>query len=318
MIFLHYSNSMTFSTLLKHSRPRFWHYLFGPMLVWWSYLFSTADMSELWGIIILIFVILFLYFLFPANLRVYGINDISDEDTDAHNDKKSWYEIKNQHGKQLLFSIIKTQFIYIFSILFLLIALFVITWNASLHQIIEELPITLLRYLSIFLVLIPFLILSYFYSAKPFRLKARPFRDWISNLLYIITPSILIGIDIYTSYWYLTSNFRYAFTAARLRCIAMHCFSAIPDIEPDANAGLMTTAVYLGKTGSLWYCIVLYAIAGILASQVIGVLWSLFGLVYCSMMLLWFRYDMFRIYKRFPYINFFVGMVLCFWIYFVL
>ena len=75
-------------TLLSISRPRFWHYLIGPRLIGY-----TASLSHLgdfgqqrW------FWVFLVYFSFPANLLVYGVNDISDGDTDQHNPKKKGYE----------------------------------------------------------------------------------------------------------------------------------------------------------------------------------------------------------------------------------
>jgi lycopene elongase/hydratase (dihydrobisanhydrobacterioruberin-forming) len=46
--------------------------------------------------------------------------------------------------------------------------------------------------------------------------------------------------------------------------MAMHAYSAIPDIQPDTEAGLTTTAVYLGKQGTLIYCGLLWVAAAIL------------------------------------------------------
>ena len=75
------------------------------------------------------------------------------------------------------------------------------------------------------------------------------------NILYIATPFTIVVAPLllfsnYTNFQYIALNF----LAARARVMAMHCYSAIPDIEPDKQAGLVTTAVYLGKQNSLLYC----------------------------------------------------------------
>lgn len=63
---------------------------------------------------------------------------------------------------------------------------------------------------------------------------------------------------------------RETFVAALLRCMAMHAYSAIPDIEPDAAAGLKTTAVVLRKQGTLLYCRLLRGIAAVLSLPLLG------------------------------------------------
>ena len=74
---------MKLSYLLKISRPRFWIYLLGPYLI--GIIAATDTVDILYTIP---FWIGFLYFLFPANLLIYGANDISDYQTDQHNQKK--------------------------------------------------------------------------------------------------------------------------------------------------------------------------------------------------------------------------------------
>ncbi len=73
--------------LLKVSRPRFWSYVFGPYLV--GVVCGAADRTDLMGVGPAMFA---LYFLFPANLLIYGVNDIFDYDTDKLNTKKDTYE----------------------------------------------------------------------------------------------------------------------------------------------------------------------------------------------------------------------------------
>ena len=67
---------------LKVSRPRFWIYIIGPvLLVLASFLNISKDL-----------LLLILYLTYPANLLIYGVNDIADRDTDALNIKKGSYE----------------------------------------------------------------------------------------------------------------------------------------------------------------------------------------------------------------------------------
>ncbi len=73
-----------FAFLLKVSRWRFWLYLAGTYLV--GFTIGVRDLNLLltgW------FWLHFLYFTLPANLLLYGINDLFDADSDASNPKKS-------------------------------------------------------------------------------------------------------------------------------------------------------------------------------------------------------------------------------------
>ena len=81
--------------LIKISRPRFWVYITGPFLIG----VVAASPVQSWPLIIL----LGAYFTFPANLLIYGINDIFDYETDKHNPKKIAYEtlVKPKEQKQL-------------------------------------------------------------------------------------------------------------------------------------------------------------------------------------------------------------------------
>jgi len=47
--------------------------------------------------------------------------------------------------------------------------------------------------------------------------------------------------------------------------MAMHAYSAIPDIQADTEAEIKTVATLYGKTGTLIFCIVCYLLAIILS-----------------------------------------------------
>ncbi len=69
--------------LLRLSRPRFWLYLGGPVIVGVSY--AADGPGELFSPLA---IALFLYFTIPGNVFLYGVNDIFDADIDEHNPKK--------------------------------------------------------------------------------------------------------------------------------------------------------------------------------------------------------------------------------------
>jgi 4-hydroxybenzoate polyprenyltransferase len=204
------------------SRPWFWLYLAGPYLV------GYAASTSISGYANPAFWVFLAYFLFPANLLLYGVNDLYDTDTDEHNPKKGGAEhalTDDEHSPLFIATLVLTGASFI---------------GAAMIPAIAGLFLT------------GFVVLAWAYSAPPLRLKARPVFDSASNILYILpgltgfylntgsTPSVLVLI------------------AVALWAIAMHLYSAIPDIEADRQAGLRTTAVVLGEQRSLAVCLGLW------------------------------------------------------------
>jgi 4-hydroxybenzoate polyprenyltransferase len=263
----------------KISRPRFWLYLFGTYLLGLAAgANSTADFlradSILFG----------LYFLLPANLLVYGINDIFDFETDRLNPKKAEYEMLVRPESHRALAI----WIIILNLPFL-VAAFFIAYQA-------------------FLPLGAFLMLSIFYSAPPLRAKAIPIVDSLFNILYVFPAAF--------AYEMLTGNFPPALVmiAGGAWTAAMHAYSAIPDIDADRSAGLNTIATLLGKTRTLVFCFVMYLAAAACAFAYLGPVAVMVGLVYIAMILVtYLREDaLFKIYSRFPLLNAGIGLAL-FW-----
>ena len=265
--------------IVRISRPRFWLYLFGTYLLGLAAgAASTADFlradSILFG----------LYFLLPANLLVYGINDIFDFETDRLNPKKAEYEMLVRPESHKLLAI----WVIVLNLPFL-VAAFFIAYPA-------------------FVPLAAFLILSIFYSAPPVRAKAIPIVDSLFNILYVFPAAF--------AYQMLTGNFPPAIVmiSGGAWTAAMHAYSAIPDIDADRSAGLSTIATLLGKTGTLVFCFVMYIAAAACAFPYLGSVAVMVGLIYIGMILVtYFREDsLFKIYSRFPILNAGVGLAL-FW-----
>ena len=207
------------------SRPRFWFYLAGSFTVgciWGADRFLDLATPE--------FFLYLFYFLFPANVLLYGVNDYWDRETDLLNPKKEEKEYLVGDGdrarlRKLLMAIL------VFSV-----ALLFFQKNMGERLIFGS-----------------FLFLSYFYSAKPFRFKAIPFLDFSSNVLYTL-PGVFA--------YYQVTGFPppgLVVVAAFLHTSAMHLFSAIPDIEWDRSAGLVTTAVLIGDRVSMLLCLGLWS-----------------------------------------------------------
>lgn len=262
------------------SRPKFWLYTAGPYLI--GYLAAIKDPLQL---LTPSFIVNTLFFLIPANIFLYGINDFFDRDTDALNVKKGSKEfLMKNHDEQ-----------WLMAVLFIVLA-------------ISALLLFLQQFLLTSALLVAFIFLSYAYSAPPFRFKARPLIDSFSNVLYII-PGII-------GYTQVTNTLPDPiFIAAGLFWVtAMHLFSAIPDITPDKNVGLATTAVVYGKKLSLVFTSALWGLCSFLVItswQLFPV--SLFTLIYPVIPLLLLDKtdeEISNVYWFFPYLNAFMGFIL--------
>lgn len=267
--------------VFKLARPRFFSYLAGPLLVG----FIAGSESKL-ALLNLDFLLLLFFFLIPANVILYGVNDLSDEDTDQYNPKKRNQEIllAAQIKKAVQISVATCLVFFIFIL------------------IVQPVVITKL-------LLLVWLFLSSAYSLKPIRFKSRPWLDMISNVLYIIPG--LIGYSLATSLlpsiWFIL--------AASFWAMAMHLFSAVPDITADTKAHLTTTAVVLGFNRSLILCAVLWTLSGI--SLGIASSWhpvTLLALIYPVLALIPWQKPHFaqQVYWWFPQVNTMVGF--CFFL----
>jgi lycopene elongase/hydratase (dihydrobisanhydrobacterioruberin-forming) len=267
--------------LLKISRPRFWLYLFGPYIV--GLAAGAASRDELISATILTFGI---YFLFPANLLIYGVNDIFDFATDKLNPKKQDYEamVRPEHHRTMLIAIFALNIPFITATGFL--------------------------DLKSFLLMLGFLFFSIFYSAPPIRAKAKPLLDSMFNVLYIFPG--LFGYALISNALPPMS----IIAAAGLWTMAMHAYSAVPDIDADREAGVKTIAVLFGQRTTLIICLILYIASAALTYRYLGVVSIILGCVYTAMILLSLVYKdrsgVFSIYKYFPLLNAVSGFIL-FW-----
>jgi len=261
--------------ILKLSRPRFWLYLAGPVIL--GVILGSRSLEQVYS---LENILLFLYFLLPANIMLYGINDYFDRDIDEQNPKKEDKEEKYRDNR---------------------VTDAIIGFSTAL-----SIPVTLMLLPSeAFPAMIAFLGLSGAYSAPPFRFKARPFFDSISNGLYILP--FVVG---YSS---LTQSLPPLVLVAGgwAWTMAMHTFSAIPDIKPDRKAGIETTETFLGRKKTYIYCFILWTVSGLFVSM-----WNLQAggliLVYPLILTGFYFSDLgdSEAYWYYPFINAFLGMIL--------
>ncbi|WP_327051797.1 prenyltransferase [Halomicrococcus gelatinilyticus] len=264
----------TLRYLLKLSRPRFWLYLAGPVLVGVAY--GASSVAEL---VSPLSVALVGYFLLPANVFLYGINDVFDVDVDADNPKKEGREVRYGGGTVVPVAVAVTAALGV--------ALFAVTPRVAWPW------------------LVGFLALGAEYSAPPLRFKTTPFLDSASNGLYVLPGA--------AAYAAVAGHQPPALAVAGgwFWAMAMHTFSAIPDIEPDRAAGIETTATRLGETGTLAYCAALWLLAAA-AFALLDRRGGALLLVYPALVVAWRVADVAvdRAYWWYPLVNTVVGMVL--------
>jgi len=268
-------DATTFTRIIQISRIRFWIYLSGPFLLG---IVAGGSIHELFS---LKSIVNFLWFLIPANVIIYGMNDLYDADTDAINRKKDSYEGRIHD--------------YDVSTVRVLI----------LSAFISTIPVFLLGNIRSNFIIALFLLLGICYSVPPIRFKSRAFLDFMSNVLYVL-PGYAVyfltgGISI--SFYILVGTMFWAW--------GMHLFSAIVDIFPDQKAGLTTSAVLFGKQKSLIITGVFWAIASISALSISPKLF--FGFIYPFIIVAAYTIRTIKIhtlYKFFPYINTCIGFLL--------
>ena len=264
----------------KVSRFRFWIYTGGTFVI--GYTLGVNGISDFFD---LDYIIYLFYFFFPANVFIYGVNDLWDMKTDETNPKKGTKEQKlDKSRKSRLKKIL---------MIILAFSLILIIFQGDM---IER---------SIFL---SFLFLSYFYSAKPLRFKSIPFLDFMSNMLYIV-PGIF-------AYYLVTSEIPplLIILAGFAHISAMHVFSAIPDISYDKKAGIPTTAVVLKEKKSLLLCLSFWLLLSGIAIYLSGyhplgfvvLIYPLFPLL----LLINENLDIEKVYWYLPYVNTSMGGLL--------
>jgi len=233
---------------------------------------------------------MFIYFTFPANILIYGINDIYDKETDAFNEKKTGYENTLSQTSNDISKLKKI--IFYTNIVFILYGIF---------------SFTLIPLIFLFI----FMLFAHQYSATPLRAKAIPFVDsMVSGVLYILPVFVSWGI------LYNTLPPIMPIVIGIIWSISMHAYSAVPDINADTKAGIKTGATILGKNKMLLLCGLLYSIASILAVPYIGIFAYIFGLVYLVLIALSIRKktpeETLYYYKMFPIVNTLIGAVIFF------
>jgi 4-hydroxybenzoate polyprenyltransferase len=263
--------------LFRLSRPRFWFYLAGPVLVGLVYAASSPE-----ELLSPISYALFLYFLVPANLFLYGVNDYFDAEIDEKNPKKEGKEVRYTEDT--------------------FVAVAVVVSGALGFVFVPFLSFDALVWFGVFYAL------AVGYSATPTRFKTVPFADSVSNGLYIVP-----GVVAYLSLGPAETLPPLAVAGAWLWAMGMHTFSAVPDIEPDREGGVETTATFLGERATLGYCAAVWG-ASVVVFAPLSLPFAALLLVYPALALgvAYTDTDVSRAYWYFPLLNTAVGAVVTF------
>jgi lycopene elongase/hydratase (dihydrobisanhydrobacterioruberin-forming) len=270
--------ALTVQRALTLSRPRFWIYELGTFALGVLMALSVTTDTNWW------LVALFgLYFLFPANLLIYGVNDVYDYETDIRNPKKTGYEdvLEPALHRPVL------RAVFLSTLPFAVVALFLS--NAAL------------------LSFIAFLFFAVGYSMPPVRAKARPVLDSFFSAGHYVATGVF-GYFLAGE----VGDVLLPVVAGMLWAMAMHAYSAVPDIAADGEAGVPTIATLLGPTRTIVLCAFAYLGAGLIAYLYFGLVALMLAVPYLIMMGLSLRADderLMQLYKYFPKLNSVMGML---------
>ncbi|MBM7768225.1 prenyltransferase [Glutamicibacter nicotianae] len=234
------------------------------------------------------------FFLFPYNLLMYGINDVFDYESDLRNPRKGGIEgalLSRQSHKALLVACVAC------AVPFLAVL-------AAAGSLVANLVLAV----SIFAVLA--------YSAPRLRFKERPGLDSLTSAVHFVSPAVygwvLAGASVQPGQWLV-------FGAFLLWGMASHALGAIQDIIPDRQGGLSSIATALSARTTIWLVLAGYVLAGVLVAagvQGIGRWASLLALPYVLNVLPHLGVSdvssgtVNRGWKRFLWINYLCGFLL--------
>lgn len=226
---------LTIKDILLTSRPFWWITTSAPFVLgyWTGQPAITA-----------VLIIGALYFIFPYNLFLYGVNDIFDYESDIRNPRKAGIEgavlAKSKHRPL-------ATVILAFNLPFWLYFLAVGDPAARL-----------------WLGLIIFMALAY--SIKYLRFKEVPVLDSFTSAFHYTSPFMLGvllsgGRELYLP----------IYAAFYIWSMSNHAFGAIQDIKPDREAGIASIATRLGASRVVRLCLAGYTLAAILPAALYGI-----------------------------------------------
>ncbi len=186
-----------------------------------------------------------LYFLFPYNVMLYGINDIFDYESDIKNPRKGLTSVEGSivakaGHRRLWWWIAATNIPFI-------------AYFLAIGSLYSKLWFILLLFMAVA------------YSLKGLRFKEIPFLDSFTSSTHFYSPFVY-GLLLAGS----TTFYVPALIAFVLWGMASHAYGAIQDITFDREAGIGSIGTVFGLRFTLIFCLILYAAAAILPALAYG------------------------------------------------
>ncbi|QCU77287.1 prenyltransferase [Citricoccus sp. SGAir0253] len=180
------------------------------------------------------------FFLFPYNLLMYGINDVFDYESDLRNPRKGGIEgiVLSDRWHRLT--------LWASALLALPFVVALVAAGTVLSTVV--LAVTLAAVVG--------------YSAPRIRLKERPVLDSMTSSTHFVGPAAF-GLALAGGDWTLAAVA--ALAAFFLWGMASQAFGAVQDVTADREAGIGSIATVLGASTTVRAAIGLYAGAGVVA-----------------------------------------------------
>ena len=186
-----------------------------------------------------------LYFLFPYNVLLYGINDIFDYESDIKNPRKGLTSVEGsivaKAGHRRLWQWIAGSNIPFFAYFILTGSLVAKAWFVFL------------------------IVMAIAYSLKGLRFKEIPFLDSFTSSTHFYSPFVYGVLLAGSSNLFLPGLVAFVFWG-----MASHAYGAIQDITYDRGAGIGSIGTAFGLRFTLLFCLGLYLIAAILPAFAYG------------------------------------------------
>lgn len=223
----------SFMMLLKVSRPPLWLAL--PLVFCLGLAYGKNGLTDPAFRFTPPMILQMLMLSFPVCLFTFGINDIYDYKSDKINPRKKGIEgmlLPDQYHRLVMIS----------ALLAALILFLIAICTANLINIFFAVTI---------------LVLSYVYSAPPWRLKTRPPLDAISGGIIGFLAPFALGFSFVDDATALPFH-AYCFT---LCVMGLHAFSTIMDYDVDKLSGDRTFAVAFGKRAAALFPAIIFLFA---------------------------------------------------------
>lgn len=220
----------TVRTLVATSRPVSWVNTAFPFAAAYVMTTGRVDLSLVVGT---------LFFLFPYNLLMYGINDVFDYESDLRNPRKGGVEgalVDRAEHRTILAGAVLLALPF-------LVCLFLLGGPAA----------AVVLAVSLFAVVA--------YSAGGLRFKEIPFLDSATSATHFVSPAVY-GLALAGTAW--APGIVALCAGFFLWSMASQAFGAVQDVRADREGGLRSIATVLGARPTVRAAAVLYCLAGVL------------------------------------------------------